>query len=126
MRRRCSISNRDLEFRAQFDVLQVAAEALDLVDEEVHVVARGGRVLQHQPEEVGPVAQRLVRDHHGARFDHALFDLGSHLPKVDLVTRSGPNALLANFQIVFSSPSRIPKIDLVLLSFSEKYKVTHH
>lgn len=59
--------------------LQVLGERFDLVQKVDHVRLLQAGVLQHQAKEVGQLAQRLVRDHHGALLDHALLDLRRHL-----------------------------------------------
>lgn len=58
--------------------LQVLAQPLYLLNEEVDVRLGGGWVRDDHPEEVGFVPLRLVANHGCPRLHHQGFDLGSH------------------------------------------------
>ena len=60
-------------------LLQVVAQSLDLVDQEVDVGARGRRVGDHHAEEVDLLTLRLVAHHGGPTLHHQGLDLRSHL-----------------------------------------------
>ena len=60
-------------------LLQVVAQSLDLVDQEVDVGARGRRVGDDHAEEVDLLTLRLVAHHGGPTLHHQSLDLRSHL-----------------------------------------------
>ena len=60
-------------------LLQVVAQSLDLVDQEVDVRARGGRVGDHHAEEVDLLPLWLVAHHGSSTLHHQRLDLRSHL-----------------------------------------------
>lgn len=59
--------------------LQILAQSLYLLNEEVDVRLGGGWVGDDHPEEVGLVPLRLVANHGRARLHHQGFDFRSHL-----------------------------------------------
>ena len=61
--------------------LQVMAQPLDLIDEEVDVRLGGGRVGDDHAEEVDLLTLGLVAHHGGPRLHHQRLDLGGHLGK---------------------------------------------
>ena len=59
--------------------LHVVPESVELREHEVHVVLAHGRVAHDAPEEVRPLAQGLVPDHHPSFVHHPALQLGGDL-----------------------------------------------